>query len=463
MTPDDATTPASPPPLQTLWSEVAATLQQSMSAQAYRTWLEPIRPSALDDEALHLTVPSRFFREWIEENYLQTLTNTLRAVTGFHRRIQLTVDDRRPSARPADPPPAPPAPSPRPPSPPSPRTLSPALNPRYTFDQFIVGRGNQFAQAAARSVADTPAMTYNPLFIYGGSGLGKTHIMQAIGNHVRHIRPDLRVFYVSAETFMNEMISSIQENDRIAFRRKYRGVDLLLIDDVQFLQGKEATQEEFFHTFNTLYDSHKQIVLTSDRPPKELHTLEERLISRFEWGLVTDIQVPDLETRIAILRKKSAADGIDVEPEVTEYIAKHIKSNIRELEGSLIRLLAYASITGEDITLALTQHVLRDNLIPQSRPLTVADIQKKVCQHFGLPLSDLLSPKRTKAIALPRQVAMFLARELTNASLIDLGGQFGGRDHTTVIHACGKIRDLLDTDPELAATIRQLRSSLDGA
>ncbi|MAE70599.1 MAG: chromosomal replication initiator protein DnaA [Gemmatimonadetes bacterium] len=453
--------PSQAPAANTLWTEIIDTLQPQLPAHAFRTWLEPIRPSSIDDDVLHLTVPSRFFREWIEENYLKTLNATLRALTGLHHHIELQVDDRLPAERPTDPQlpsqtPSPPATQPEK----RPATAT-ALNPRYTFEQFIVGRANQFAQAAARAVAESPAQTYNPLFIYGGSGLGKTHIMQAVGNHLLRSRPDFQVFYVSAETFMNEMISSIQENDRIAFRRKYRGMDILLIDDVHFLEGKEATQEEFFHTFNTLYGSHKQIVLTSDRPPKELHTLEERLISRFEWGLVTDIQVPDLETRIAILRKKALADGIDVDPEVTEYIARHIKSNIRELEGSLIRLLAYASITSEEITLALAQHVLRDNLIRQSRPLTVSEIQKKVAQEFSLSLNDMLSPKRTKAIALPRQVAMYLARELTSASLIDLGRQFGGRDHTTVLHSFDKIRSLIETDHELGATVRKLRNSLD--
>ena len=453
--------PSQAPTAHTIWTDIIDTLQPQLPAQAFRTWLEPIRPFSLDDAALHLTVPSRFHREWIEENYLNTLNATLRAITGLQRSIEMQVDDLVPATRPTE---AlqPPNPSPLPTEQSFKRSVTAtALNPRYTFDQFIVGRANQFAQAAAHAVAESPAQTYNPLFIYGGSGLGKTHIMQAIGNHLLRSRPAFQVFYVSAETFMNEMISSIQENDRIAFRRKYRGMDILLIDDVHFLEGKEATQEEFFHTFNTLYDSHKQIVLTSDRPPKELHTLEERLISRFEWGLVTDIQVPDLETRIAILRKKAVADGIDIDPDVTEYIARHIKSNIRELEGSLIRLLAYASITSEDITLSLAQHVLRDSLIRQSRPLTVSEIQKKVAHEFSLTLNDMLSPKRTKAIALPRQVAMYLSRELTSASLIDLGRQFGGRDHTTVLHSFDKIRSLIETDHELGAVVRKLRNSLD--
>ena len=452
MTPEPQTNPP-PANADEAWNHILSSLQPRLSTQAFKTWLQPIRPLSLDSQTLHLAVPSRFFQDWIEENYMPSLAAALKSLLTDQHRITLAVDANHTPARPTDT---------RPPLPPFPTSAPsvPALNPRYTFDHFIVGRANQFAQAAARAVAEAPAKTYNPLFIYGSSGLGKTHIMQAIGNHLLQSRPTFNVFYVSAETFMNEMISSIQDNDRITFRRKYRGMDVLLLDDVHFLEGKEATQEEFFHTFNTLYDSHKQIVLTSDRPPKEIKTLEDRLLSRFEWGLVTDIQVPDLETRIAILRKKATADGIAIDDEVTEYVARNIKSNIRELEGSLIRLLAYASITGEDVTLSLAHRILRDHLSRQPAPVTIDHIQKAVAKQFDLSTNELLGPKRTKAIALPRQVAMFLARELTKSSLIDVGRRFGGRDHTTVMHACDKIRQIIEQDPHFGTTIDHLRRIL---
>jgi chromosomal replication initiator protein len=446
------------PTPDSLWQTILNALRVRVSPQAYKTWLEPIQPTALDSSALRLTVPTRFFQDWIDENYISALQAALHAATGDDRRIILSVSaTQRPTRRRKTTPHHHHSPSP---SPARPHPQLPPLNPRYTFDHFIVGRANQFAQAAARAVAENPASTYNPLFVYGGSGLGKTHIMQAIGNHLLLNRPDLAVFYVSAETFMNEMISSIQRNDRLAFRRKYRGMDILLLDDVHFLEGKEATQEEFFHTFNTLYDSHKQIVLTSDRSPKEIKTLQDRLLSRFEWGLVTDIQVPDLETRIAILRKKSSADGIDIPDDVTTYIAQHVNSNVRELEGSLIRLLAYASITGQDISLTLARKLLKDHLFHNAKPLSIATIQQVVADHYGLQTNDLLGPKRTKTIALPRQIAMYLSRELTKSSLVDIGRRFGGRDHTTVMHACDKLRSLQSSDPTLSETLHAIRSQL---
>jgi chromosomal replication initiator protein len=320
----------------------------------------------------------------------------------------------------------------------------------------VVGGSNKFAHAAARAVAENPAHSYNPLFIYGGVGLGKTHIMQAIGNQVLGTKPELRVCYVSAEKFMNEMIYSIQHGSTIAFRNKYRGMDVLLIDDVQFLAGKESTQEEFFHTFNSLYDAHKQIVLTSDRPPKDIPTLEERLVSRFEWGLVTDIQAPDFETRVAILRKKAEGEDLEIPDEVFHMIAEAVKANIRELEGSLVKLIAFSSVTGQEITRELAGEVLKDLLVPEARTISVDDIKRVVAAHFKISPEALVSRKRTSAIAFPRQVAMYLARMLTNASLTDIGMAFGKRDHTTVMHACDKIGEKVRTDPNFQAVTDRL-------
>jgi chromosomal replication initiator protein len=337
------------------------------------------------------------------------------------------------------------------------------LNPNYTFDHFVVGKSNQFAAAAARAVAEHPATAYNPLFIFGGSGLGKTHVMQAIGNEILRRSPNgSTLHYSSAESFMNEMIGAIQSSKTMDFRNKYRKIDVLLIDDVHFLQGKESTQEEFFHTFNALYDAHKQIVLTSDRPPKEIPTLEERLVSRFEWGLVTDIQAPDLETRIAILRKKAADDHLEIPDDVLEFIGSNVRSNIRELEGSLIRLLAFASLTDRDIDLPLARDVLKDFLKRQERLVSVEHIQRMVADHYGIPEEAMKVRKRTHSIAFPRQVAMYLCRELTGLSLTEIGSRFGGRDHTTVMHACEKIAGARDEDPQTRQNVQRLLSTLRG-
>ncbi len=341
--------------------------------------------------------------------------------------------------------------------------ISTPLNPKYTFENFVVGKSNQFAHAAARAVAEHPATAYNPLFIFGGSGLGKTHVMQAIGNAIRHRNgPDTLIHYASAENFMNEMIGAIQGGKTMAFRNKYRRIDVLLIDDVQFLQGKESTQEEFFHTFNALHDAHKQIVLTSDRPPKEIPTLEERLVSRFEWGLVTDIQAPDLETRIAILRKKAFDDQLIIPDDVLEFIASNVRSNIRELEGSLIRLLAFSSLTDTEIDIRLARDVLKDFLKQPNRIVTVEQIQRMVADHFGIPEEAMKVKKRTSSIAYPRQIAMFLSRDLTKLSLSEIGNRFGGRDHTTIMHACDKIGRMAEEDPELRQILHRLTSTLRG-
>lgn len=446
-----------------VWANILGQIQSRVPHQAFQTWIRPVIPRRVEDGALLLEVNSRFSRDWIEEHYLDLLTDAAREHESSIRSIRI-VQAEEGATRLATAVDQSPEPSPTPTSGTN-GTAEPGfatiLSPRYVFDTFVVGRSNQFSHAAAKAVAEDPARTYNPLFIYGGAGLGKTHIMQAIGNHVLRSQPRQLVVYVSAENFMNEMISSIKENDRLSFRRKYRGVDLLLIDDIQFLEGKEATQEEFFHTFNALYGSHKQIVLTSDRPPKELRALEDRLISRFEWGLVTDIQPPDLETRMAILRKKAEDDRIDIDYDVTEFIAKNVKSNIRELEGCLIRLLAFASITGQEISLSLAQQVLRDTISRTIVPVTIDSIQSAVANSYNLSTQQLIGPKRTKTIALPRQIAMYLSRTMTASSLVEIGRSFGGRDHSTVLHAVDKIERLQGDDTTIKMSIERLQNQIE--
>lgn len=338
---------------------------------------------------------------------------------------------------------------------------SSSLNSKYVFDTFVIGAGNRFAHAASLAVAEAPAKAYNPLFIYGGVGLGKTHLMHAIGNYVLEHNPKARVLYISSEKFTNEFINAIRDNRSESFRNKYRNIDILLIDDIQFLAGKESTQEEFFHTFNALHDEQKQIVISSDRPPKEIPTLEDRLRSRFEWGLITDIQPPDLETRIAILKKKAKAENLDIPNEAIVYIANQIDTNIRELEGALIRVVAYSSLINQDITVHLAAEALKD-IIPSNRPkvITIQDIMQTVGEFYGMRPEDFKARKRTKAVAFPRQIAMYLSRELTDFSLPKIGEAFGGRDHTTVIHAHEKIASMLKSDPELNKIIRTLMEKI---
>jgi chromosomal replication initiator protein len=440
---------AMPIPADEIWKQALAQLDKKIDRHNIETWILPAKPLGMDDTHFTIGVPSKFFATWLEEHHADIIRDVLRLVSGRQFELKFTIlsSDRPPPVATSDPLPTTVARR---------SAIGTNLNPKYTFETFVVGGGNKFAQAAARAVAENPAHSYNPLFIYGGVGLGKTHIMQAIGNQVLGSKAELRVCYVSAEKFMNEMIYAIQHGSTITFRNKYRGMDVLLIDDVQFLAGKESTQEEFFHTFNSLYDAHKQIVLTSDRPPKEIPTLEERLVSRFEWGLVTDIQAPDFETRVAILRKKAEAEGLDIADEVFHMIAEAVKSNIRELEGSLVKLVAFSSVTGQAITRDLAAEVLKDILLPDARTITVDDIKRVVANHFKISPEALVSRKRTSAIAFPRQVAMYLARMLTNASLSDIGMAFGKRDHTTVMHACDKIGEKIRTDPKFQAVADRL-------
>jgi len=436
-----------------VWNQIVASLDQRIDKHSLETWIQPVKPLELTDRAFTIGVPSKFFATWLENHHADIIRQTLKEITGRDLDLEFSVlSVERPPEGPI-------AGSPSPVT--ARRKVEGAnLNPKYTFEAFVVGGGNNFAHAAAMAVAERPARAYNPLFIYGGVGLGKTHIMQAIGSYVLTTKPDLRVCYVSAEKFMNEMIYSIQRGNTISFRTKYRGMDVLLIDDVQFLAGKESTQEEFFHTFNSLYDAHKQIVMTSDRAPKEIPTLEERLVSRFEWGLVTDIGPPDYETRVAILKRKAEDENLGIPDEVFHMIAEAIKVNIRELEGSLVKLVAFSSFTGRAITPELAEEVLRDILSPQSRTITVDDIKRIVAAHYKLAPDALVSRRRTNAIAFPRQVAMYLSRMLTDHSLNDIGSAFGKRDHTTVMHACDKVGEKARSDPKFQGLIDALADQI---
>lgn len=437
----------------TVWTEVLHRIEGHLNKPTLESFLKVIRPIGLQGDTFVLAVPNRFARDWIEQRLLGTVRGALSAVIGREIQVQIVVTEVPPPQAPMRTVPIPAAP---------PRTTEGLhLSPKYTFETFIVGAGNRFAHAAAMAVAESPATSYNPLFIYGGVGLGKTHLLQAIGHAVLRRAGIARAAYISSEKFTNELINAIRDDKTLEFRHRYRNVDVLLIDDIQFLAGKERTQEEFFHTFNTLHDASRQIIITSDRPPKEIPTLEDRLRSRFEWGLITDIQPPDLETRIAILRKKAETEGISVPDEVAEFIAQRINTNIRELEGALVRVVAYASLTRSPIAVELAADVLRD-LLPPTRPriVTIQAIQTAVAEFFRIRPEEMRAKRRTKDLAFPRQVAMYLARELTDASLPRIGEEFGGRDHTTVIHACQRVREILRNDAHLAAGLKRLTEDL---
>ena len=430
-----------------IWQEALRRIESRLSKPTYELYLKNMTPLAVRGDTFVFSVPSRHAKEWIESRHASLIHSALQEVLARAITIQLTVVEDSPAA------PAPAAPVRGPDGLP--------LSPKYTFDTFVIGTGNRFAHAAAMAVAEAPARAYNPLFIYGGVGLGKTHLLQAIGHHVVHRQQLHRVAYISSEKFTNELINAIRDDRTLEFRTKYRSVDVLLIDDIQFLAGKERTQEEFFHTFNTLHEASRQIIITSDRPPNEIPTLEDRLRSRFEWGLIADIQPPDLETRIAILRKKAELDGLSVPDEVAEFIAQRIQSNIRELEGALVRVVAYAGLTRAPMTVELAAEILKE-LLPASasRPVTIQMIQKAAAEHFGLRVEEMRAKRRTKGIAFPRQVAMYLARELTDASLPRIGEEFGGRDHTTVMHACDRVKEALTKDTYLAAGLKKLVDTL---
>ena len=445
-----------------LWSRILEKLRSSVSEQKFTTWFRPIQPVEISADRVVLEVPNPFFVDWFEEHNLPLLRAAVSEALGSIPEIRFVVADgydgrfsRHPPTERVvgtlDPPRV------------SPIVTSCNLKPQFTFENFVVGRGNEFTYAASRAVAQDPARVYNPLFIYGGVGLGKTHIMQAIGFEVKQRNAVAKVHYVSSEKFMNEMIESIQRGTTLEFRERYRGLDLLLIDDIQFMSGKESTQEEFFHTFNSLYDSNKQVVVTSDRAPKDIPDLEERLISRFNWGLVTDIQPPDLETRVAILRRKTERSGLNIPDAVVFFIAENIRSNIRELEGSLVRLSALASLTGSSITIELARDVLGDYIRgQQQRVPDVHEIQKVVATYFELPPESLRGKRRTSNVALARQVAMYLTKQLTTLTLVEIGRRFGNRDHSTVLYACTRINERLSADQEFSGMIDRIRRDLMG-
>lgn len=437
-----------------IWQHILSIIKTKLSKPSFDTWFKATKIVSLGDRLIVISAPTTFAVEWLESRYTKLVATTVYEYLGKQVDVSFVIEE---SAAPEQTqvykePPAPIQ---------AEESVSNMLNPKYTFDTFVIGSGNRFAHAASLAVAEAPARAYNPLFLYGGVGLGKTHLMHAIGHYILEHSPSSKVVYISSEKFTNEFINSIRDNRAESFRNKYRNVDILLIDDIQFIAGKESTQEEFFHTFNALHEERKQIIISSDRPPKEIPTLEERLRSRFEWGLITDIQPPDLETRIAILRKKAKAENLDIPNEAMMYIANQIDTNIRELEGALIRVVAYSSLINQDITTHLAAEALKD-IIPSSRPkmITIQDIQQKVGEYYNLRLEDFKARKRTKAIAFPRQIAMYLSRELTDFSLPKIGDAFGGRDHTTVIHAHEKISQQLKSDQDLYKVINNITEKI---
>ncbi len=446
-----------------LWRETLTALEQTMKPQHFTTWIKPIRFVRVDKSEVYLEVPNRFFLDWVRDNYAGQITQTLSSIGAIDYQVSFQVAQKHPGEKPgrgSEPRPEPAMPQPPVKTPAKSESFASNLNPKYIFTDFVPGSSNQFAHAAAMAVANNPATTYNPLFIYGGVGLGKTHLANAIGNAILKKNPEMSVCYYASEKFMNELINSLRYARMDEFRNKFRSMDVLLIDDVQFIAGKERTQEEFFHTFNALYESHKQIVVTSDKFPKEIPGLEERLRSRFEWGLIADIQPPDVETKQAILRMKAEKNGIELPEDLAIFLANSVSSNVRELEGYLIRLGAYASLTSTPITLELARDVLKDILIEKNRELGVDEIQKVVASHFGIKISDLKSAKRLKALVLPRQIAMYLSRQLTSLSFPEIGDRFGGKDHSTIIHAIKKIEKKMEEDLQLRSAITTLRNSL---
>lgn len=444
--------------LNNTWEKALNIIKSEITEISFNTWIKCCEPQSLSDDVLRLTVPNEFTRGILDKRYKDLVIQALKIVTSKTMDVEFrleseveeeiedpsevidTEDQINGSVTVSD-------------------EMSTTLNPKYTFNSFVIGNSNRFAHAASLAVAESPAKAYNPLFIYGGVGLGKTHLMHAIGHYILKENPKAQVVYVSSEKFTNELINAIKDDKNEEFRNKYRNIDVLLIDDIQFIAGKERTQEEFFHTFNALHEANKQIILSSDRPPKEIPTLEARLRSRFEWGLIADIQAPDFETRMAILKKKADSDHLNVSNDVMVYVATKIKSNIRELEGALIRILAYSSLTNREITVDLASEALKDIIANKgSTVVTVETIQEAVANYFNLRVDDLKSQKRARTISYPRQIAMYLSRKLTDMSLPKIGEEFGGRDHTTVIHAYEKISENYKTDEALQNIINDISS-----
>jgi len=443
-----------------MWEDALVYIQDKVPKQVFETWFTPVVLDRIEETTAYLAVPNKFFGEWLGEHYRDLLAEAVSAAQGGGHLDVSFVINNKPTSSPS-------------PSQQEHVTADTAgrgfvasrskrgvqLNPKYTFKSFVVGAGNQFAHAACMAVAEQPAKAYNPLFLYGGVGLGKTHLLNAIGNYLAE-RSDLRIAYLTTEQFTNEVINSIRYDKMIDLRKRYRNVDMLMIDDIQFLAGKERTQEEFFHTFNTLYEAHKQIVLSSDRFPKDMPDIEERLRSRFEWGLIADLQPPDVETRIAILRKKSEDERIALPEDVIHFLATTMKNNIRELEGSLVRVGAYSSLTGQTITLEMAKNVLRDLIGDKKKIVSIEDIQEAVGSKYHLKIADLKSRRRSKTLVHPRQIAMYLCRELTDASFPEIGRQFGGKDHTTIIHACRQITKAKEADSTLHTTLEGLKEQI---
>jgi len=432
--------------LNSVWSRVLVALEPKIQPTALDSWVRPCRLTAIDTDHLRVAAPSAFARDWVTRHHLEALQAAAHDVLGGEPRVTIEVDHDGPKveARPA--------------------SLSGAPTPasrgglahQYTFGAFVVGNCNQFAQAACQAVAELPCKAYNPLFIYGGVGLGKTHLLHAVGHEIARLYPSFRLLYLSSERFTNELISAIRYDRTAEFRGKYRTIDLLLIDDIQFISGKERTQEEFFHTFNDLYEAHKQIVVSSDCAPKEIPEIEERLRSRFEWGLIADIQPPDFETRVAILQKKAEIEHVHLADDVAYVMARRVKANIREIEGALTRMIAFSSLSGRPMSVDLAEEVLSDLWGEDERIITIDHIQRKVSEFFGVRVSDMGARNRAKAVVFPRQIAMYLARQLTHASLADVGRAFGGKDHTTVLHAVEKVRARIQEDPKFKTTIDTL-------
>ena len=452
------------------WELAQVRLQEILDGHSYKNWFSQTRYESCEEGCLTIGVPSQFFADWLRDHYIDAVSDCVRELIPDFREVRFvpTPEMAIPLVQPSPAGRSHPVASPkggerslRNGSSPSARRFD-GFNPRYVFDRFVVGAGNRFAHAAAKAVAEGPGRSYNPLFLYGGTGLGKTHLMQAIGQEILGRRPNSSVVFISSEHFTNQLIESIAKKSTATFRAKYRKVDVLLIDDIQFIGGKEATQEEFFHTFNALFDSHKQIVISSDRQPKEIQGLEERVVSRFEWGLVTDIQPPDLETRVAILQNKATQENITVPPEVLKYIANYITTNIRELEGALITVLAYSRLTEQKISLPMAEEVLRDLIgSDRIRPVTIEAVQRAVAEHFDVRISDLKGRSRQRQVAFPRQVAMFLCKTLIpNLSLNEVGEAFGGKDHTTVLYACQKLEREAKENTETRHVLSRLERAL---
>jgi chromosomal replication initiator protein len=439
-----------------IWHKTLSIIEKELSKPSFETWIKSTKPVAIYEDTIEIGVPNEFAKEWLETRYANLIKNTLQFVTQREIKVNFVIPHadeivlerpqfqarRRQNGLE--------------------ETTNSLLNPKYTFESFVIGNGNRFAHAASLAVAEAPAKAYNPLFIYGGVGLGKTHLMHAIGHFILEDNPTAKVVYLSSEKFTNELINSIRDDKTVDFRNRYRNIDVLLIDDIQFLAGKERTQEEFFHTFNALHEANKQLIISSDRPPKEIPTLEDRLRSRFEGGLIADIQPPDLETRIAILRKKAELDNLDIPNEVMHYIASNIDTNIRELEGALIRVVAYSSLINKEVSVLLTTEALKD-ILPSTRPrqISIPLIQEIVSNYFKLKVEEFSAKKRTRNVSFPRQIAMYLCRELTDSSLPKIGEEFGGRDHTTVIHAHDKIATERQTDPRLNNIIKELTKRIE--